>query len=275
MKQIPQKIWSDYVKKLSLIDKTAAAKVKVYLAKHGIPETIEASRALIAYSNSLIVKYGEASAALSCEMYDAIALAEGAAVPAAVPAALPEYDMVAKAINGTVKYSNIELISGAVERLVKLPSADTMLQNAIRDQAEFAWIPSGDTCMFCLALAANGWVPASKKVLRGDHAEHVHAHCDCTFAIRHDSSTKVGGYDPQKYMNMVNEAAEKQGIMEKGDTVESRFEGLGMNMNNEVINAMRREAYAENKEIINAQKRSAYAKRKELNSSKAEELKVN
>jgi hypothetical protein len=41
------------------------------------------------------------------------------------------------------------------------------------------------------------------------------------------------------------------------------------------INAMRREAYAQNKEEINAQKRSAYAKRKELNSSEAEEINVN
>jgi hypothetical protein len=42
----------------------------------------------------------------------------------------------------------------------------------------------------------------------------------------------------------------------------------------EKINAMRREAYAENKEEINEQKRSAYEKQQELNSSEADEIKV-
>lgn len=255
MKQIPRNLWNDYIKKLGRIDKTAAAKVKAYLAKNGIPETFEESQALVDYSDGLVTKYGEASAALACEMYDAISLAEGAALPAAVPAAVPDIGMVAKAINGTVKYANIELISGSVERLVKMPSADTMLQNAIRDRAEYAWIPSGDTCMFCLTLASNGWQRASRSILDGGHAEHIHAHCDCTFAIRHNSSTRVGGYDPEKYKRMYEDAP-------------------GSN-SEEKINAMRREAYAENKEEINAQKRSAYEKRKELNDSRAEELDVN
>lgn len=255
MKQIPRTIWNEYIKKLSLIDKTAAAKVKAYLTKNGIPTTYEASQELIEYANGLVMKYGEASAALSCEMYDAISLAEGVAVPAAVPAALPEYGEVAKSINGTVKIGNIEIIAGAVERLVKMPGADTMLQNAKRDGSEWAWIPSGDTCMFCITLASRGWQSASSAILKGGHAEHIHANCDCSFAIRHNSNTNIGGYDPDKYLEMYNDA--------EGRSAQDK------------INAMRREAYAENKERINEQKRSAYAKRKELESSKAEEIKVN
>ena len=266
MKQVPQKIWNDYVRQLSRINKTAAAKVKAYLIKYGIPETYEATQALMDYSNSLVMKYGEASAALSCEMYDAISLAEGAPVPAAVPAALPDYGMVAKAINGTVKLANIEIISGAVERLVKMPGEDTMLKNAIRDKAEYAWIPSGDTCAFCIALASNGWQTASKSILDGGHAEHIHAHCDCTFAIRHNSSTNVAGYKPEKYKEMYDDADTSSYGM---------TDGHWQNMSTARINGMRREAYAENKEKINAQKRSAYEKRKELESSKAEEIKVN
>lgn len=255
MKQIPRTIWNEYIKKLSLIDKTAAAKVKAYLAKNGIPTTYEASQRLIEYSNALVLKYGEASAALSCEMYDAISLAEGVAVPAAVPAELADYGEVAKSINGTVKIGNVEIISGAIERLVKMAGADTTLQNARRDGAEWAWIPSGDTCMFCVTLASRGWQPASKAIMKGGHAEHIHANCDCAFAIRHNSDTNIRGYDPDKYLEMYNDA--------EGRSAQDK------------INAMRREAYAENKERINEQKRSAYAKRKELNSSKAEEIKVN
>jgi hypothetical protein len=253
--EISRKKWLEYTNRLSRIDKTAAAKVKSYLNKNGLPETYEESQKLIKYSNGLVMKYGEASSALACEMYDAISLAEDADVLPAVPASLPEYSEVAIAINGTVKLGNIEIVSGAVERLVKMNGADTVLQNAKRDGAEWAWIPNGDTCMFCIALASRGWQEASRAILQGGHAEHIHAHCDCTFAIRHDSSTNVRGYDPERYREMYDNAD-------------------GRNSKDK-INAMRREAYAENKEIINAQKRSAYAKRKELNSSRAEELRVN
>ena len=221
----------------------------------GIPQDAEAAQQVIEYANSLVMKYGEASAALACEMYDAISLAEGAEVLAAIPADLPAYGEVAKAVNGTIKLNNIEIIAGAVERLVKMPGADTMLNNAKRDGAEWAWIPSGDTCMFCITLASRGWQPASKIVMDGGHAEHIHANCDCTFAIRHDLTTNISGYNPDKYLAMYENA--------DGRTPQDK------------INAMRREAYAENKEKINAQKRTAYQKRKELNSSKAEELEVN
>ena len=195
---------------------------------------------------------------------------QGLAEGAVTPAALPSYGEVAKAVNGTIKLANIEIIAGAVERLVKLPGADTMIKNAIRDGAQWAWIPSGDTCAFCIALASRGWQKASMEQLKGGHAEHIHAHCDCTFAIRHSSKFNIEGYDPDKYLEMY----------EKADTSSYGFDNTRpkgqqwQNMSTAKINGMRREFYAENKEKINAQKRSAYAKRKELNSSKAEEIKV-
>ena len=45
-------------------------------------------------------------------------------------------------------------------------------------------------------LASNGWQKASKKALKGGHAEHIHANCDCTYAIRFDGKSNVAGYDP-------------------------------------------------------------------------------
>ena len=44
-----------------------------------------------------------------------------------------------------------------VSRLVKRAGADTTLKNAQRDGAEFAWVPHGDSCAFCLTLASRGW----------------------------------------------------------------------------------------------------------------------
>lgn len=213
-----------------MIDETAGQKLKAYMTREGLPETSEATEELIKYANALVMKYGEASAALACEMYDAISAAEGANVPPAEPAPLPEYSETAKAINGTLKKSdNLDYISGAVERLVKQRGADTMLRNAKRDNAEWAWIPNGDTCAFCMTLASRGWQPASKAVLQGGHAEHIHANCDCTFAIRHDSSMNVAGYDPDK-------------LREEYD----RHHGD--------INAWRRELQEQNKNKINIQK---------------------
>ena len=158
----------------------------------------------------------------------------------------------AKAIVGTLKTGNATIVADATGRLVKMVGVDTMQQNALRDGAEWAWIPRGDTCAFCLTLASNGWQPASRKAIRNGHAEHVHANCDCTYAVRFGPDLNVEGYDPQKYLEMYYDA--------DGNTPTER------------INALRREFYAENKEIINEQKRSAYAKRIERNSSKAEEI---
>jgi hypothetical protein len=161
---------------------------------------------------------------------------------------------VAKAINGTAKLGNIGTMASSVGRMVKMTGVDTTMQNAIRDGAEWAWIPNGDTCAFCITLASRGWQRASKKALKNGHAEHIHGNCDCTYAVRFNSDTNVGGYDPDKYKRMYYDA---DGYSPK-----------------DKINSLRREFYAENKEEINRQKRDAYEKRKELNSSKAEEADV-
>ncbi|MDY5643704.1 MAG: hypothetical protein SPH45_02205, partial [Gemmiger qucibialis] len=143
---------------------------------------------------------------------------------------------VARMVNATKRQNPANLPNG-VRRLVKRAGADTTLHNAIRDGAEWAWVPHGDTCPFCIMLASNGWQKASAKLLKGGHAEHIHANCDCEFAIRFDHKTTVAGYDPDKYLVQYNAAG--------GD-----------------INKMRRVQYAANKERINAQKRAAYTERK-------------
>ena len=74
----------------------------------------------------------------------------------------------------------------------------------------------------------------AKKVLKSDHAQHLHANCNCEYAIRFDSSTTAVGYDPDKYMEQYKKAG--------GD-----------------ISAMRRAHYARRKDEINAQKRAVYA----------------
>ena len=229
--KITEKTWVEYITRLARLNETAGQKMAEYIAKYGTADT----DALIEYAYALVQKYGEGSAELACQMYDAIAAASAAGVPPAVPAAPATYGETARMVDATM--GSPPMLQGGVSRLVKQAGADTTLKNAIRDGAEWAWVPHGDTCPFCITLASNGWQRASKKALKGDHAQHIHAHCDCEYVIRFDSSTTVAGYDPDKYL--------EQYYAYGGD-----------------INAMRRAQYAKNKDFINAQKRAAYAARK-------------
>lgn len=181
---------------------------------------------LIDYAYALVTKYGEGSSALAAEMYDEMALLSKAKVPPAIPAETASIDDVGKALNGAIKVSdNEEYVSSVVNRLVKQAGQDTTLQNAMRDGAQFAWIPAGESCAFCITLASNGWQYASKNSIKNGHAEHIHANCDCAYAVRFDSTTQVKGYDPDKYKKMYYGA--------EGKTPKDK------------INAMRREQYAE------------------------------
>lgn len=249
---ITRSVWSKYIASLRKVNDEAARLAIRYLETHDTV-TQAGVDALIEYCYSLATKYGEAAAELAAQMYDALALATGASVAPAVPAATATMQETAKAVVGTMKTGNNEIVSSAVGRLVKMAGVDTTMQNALRDGAEWAWIPVGDTCAFCITLASRGWQRASKKAIRGGHAEHIHANCDCTYAIRFDDS-EVDGYDPREYEEMYYDA--------DGKKPQDR------------INAMRREFYAQNKDEINAQKRSAYEKRKERESSSAEEINV-
>lgn len=228
---ISEKAWREYVARLARLNQRAGQLMADYLAAHGTGDT----DALIAYAHALVTKYGEGSAELACQMYDALAAAAKAGVPAAEPAQTAAYSEVARMVQATKQ--SLPQMQRGVSRLVKRAGADTTLKNALRDGAEWAWIPQGDTCAFCLTLASRGWQKASQAAIKGGHAEHIHANCDCEYAIRFDGRSTVAGYDPDKYLRQYRAA--------DGD-----------------INKLRRVNYAANKERINAQKRAAYAARK-------------
>lgn len=251
---ITAKDWTRFVDRLSEISRRAAADLRTWVNAQGGLIGIDRD-ALIRYAYALAVKYGEGTGALAAAWYDAVAEASGKFLPAAEPAAVAAYEDVAKAVNGVLDASvNENMLAGAMERLAKLPGVDTTLKNALRDGAEVAWVPHGDTCAFCIALASGGWVRASRRLISSGHAAHVHANCDCTYAVRFSESTELAGYDPEAYKAVYNSAPGRS--------------------SQDKINAMRREFYAENREEIRAQQNSAYAQRRELESSAAEEADV-
>ena len=238
---ISTKDWQNYINKLSALDKKAGDLMREWIARHGFSDT----DAMIRYAYALAQRYGEGSAALAAEMYDAIAEMQTKLYPAAIAASAPSYAEVAKTVNGILKISqNANTIADGVSRLVKQTGADTTLNNALRDGAEFAWIPSGsETCAFCIALASRGWQRMSRKALKNGHAEHIHANCDCNYSIRFGDDDGVAGYDPEKYRDVYYGAEGRKG--------------------KDRINSIRRMHYEQNKDAINAQKRAAYEARQQ------------
>lgn len=241
--------WAKYRDKLSKISKKAVDELDKFV--EGIGGYSGHADAVIEYAYALATRYGEAAAELACMMYDAMAAAENAAALPAVPAATATLPEVAKSIRGASNFSDLTVVP-VVGRLVKQAAADTTLQNAARDGAQFAWIPSGDTCAFCLTLASQGWQNVSKRTLKNGHAEHIHNNCDCQYAVRFNESTQVGGYDPRRYRKMYDDA--------DGRTPKAK------------INALRREAYAEDAERINEMKRANYAARRAKESELIEDI---
>lgn len=218
--------WKRYISKLSRINKTAAKQMQRYIDANGTDD----NDALLGYAYALTTKYGEASGSLASEMYDAIAERSGVTIPPAEAASPASFSETAKAVNGTMLNQN-NTVPQTVGRLVKQTAADTMLKNALRDGAKFAWIPSGDTCAFCITLASRGWQYMSKNALKNGHAEHIHANCDCEYAVSFDKNPQVEGYNPEEYLEIYQNA--------EGDSTRQK------------INAMRRQFYAQNKRLMN------------------------
>lgn len=255
--------WSKYRDLLSRISEKAADEFRDAVFKadgrfEGVGLGNIPRNELIEYAYGLATKYGEASSAVAAEMYDAIAELSGAMVPAAVPAETATYSEVAKTVNGIIKKTgNEDMLAQGIGRLVKMAGTDTVLSNAYRDRpkskgkgkgskrkhsgAQVAWIPSGDTCPFCLMLASKGWQNQTQWAANS-HSEHIHANCDCTYAVRFNNDLTIEGYDPEEYKAIYDNA--------EGKT------------RNEKFNSMRRDYYSENKDKINAQKRAAYAMKK-------------
>ena len=229
--KLTQAAWDDYISRLSRLNQKAGQLMREYMDGHPEADT----DALIRYAYALVTKYGEGSAELACQMYDALAGAQGVTLPAAEPAATASYGEVSGMVKAT--QDSPPSLQQGVSRMVKQAGADTTTRNAIRDGAEWAWVPHGDACPFCRMLASNGWQRASKNLLKKGHVQHIHANCDCEFAVRFSREFDVSGYDPEEYLRQYRDAGSD-------------------------INNWRRIDYAANRERINAQKRAAYAVRK-------------
>lgn len=205
-----------------------------------------ALRMLKAKAIELVERYGPADGALSAGMYDEIMASQSAGVPSARVAATSAPAEVSKDIEDAIRRATStesarSLSSQVVGRHVKRCGIRTMRDNAARDHAMWAWVCIGDSCAFCRALGSNGWQQASRTVLRGSHADHIHANCDCDFMVKKPGETlDIEGYDPDA---LLDEYADASGGSSK-----------------DRINAMRRADYTpEYADERNARRRELYA----------------
>lgn len=260
---ISMKDWLKYISTLRRLNDKAADAMTAFIGRQG-GLTSANIKEVIDYAYAVTSKYAAGAGTAAADMYDATAALAGKYLPPAEVAPLPTYGDVAQTVYGVAnRTNNIEEIAASIARLVKLTGQDTTLLNAKRDGAEFAWIPRGDTCAFCIMLASNGWRPISKVAMRKGHAEHIHNNCDCAYAVRFSDDDDVEGYDPDEYLDMYERA--QDAAIEQDLPARTR---------EQKANALRRYIYDENKAEINAQKRSAYAKRKEREASAAEEFDI-
>ena len=111
---------------------------------------------------------------------------------------------------------------------------------------EFAWVPFGDTCAYCLAIASRGWVSTAEEI--NAFETHIHGGCDCKLIAR------------------VIDSGEFPEIGKQADEYARMYEAAKGNGNsNDAINALRREQYRdeETRERLRAQHREAYRRRQE------------
>lgn len=243
--QITEDDWINYKNKMAALSDKAAENLEMWLQVKGGYQNVSRDQ-LIKYMYGLATYYGEATASLAAEMYDEVAALSGVTVPSAEVAETASYGEIASAVKAVTKNPTTNSnLGNVVVRYVKRAAEDTTLKNAKRDQkmgAQFAWVPAGDTCAFCMMLASNGWQYQSEHAMRNGHASHIHPNCDCTYAVRFDGKSNVKGYNPDKYKAMYQNA-----------------EGSSWN---DKLNSMRRIQYQENKDRINAQKRANYQAKK-------------
>jgi hypothetical protein len=238
--QISTEDWTRYISRLAEVNEAAANQMREYIRKHGFGDT----DAIIQMADALATKYGEAAAAITCDMYDAIAEAQGMVLPPAEPARTPVIQETQNIIRSALERAP-STVPDETGKLVKKTSTRTMRKNAARDGAQMALIPSGDGCAFCMMLASRGWESARKD---SSFDAHLHKNCQCEYAVRFNGDLNVQGYDP--------------------DAIYDEFIDTGARTWNGRMNAMRRANYDKNKDMINAQKRAAYQHRKEQEANK-------
>lgn len=192
----------------------------------------------------LAERYGTADATLSAAYYAESMAAQGAKVQeprVGRPNALYVAQDVASAVRRATTPETARTLAGStLAGHVKRAGIETMRAAAVRDRAMWAWACIGDSCAFCRVLGSRGWQQASRSIVAGSHAEHVHDNCDCQFVVKAPGQTlDIDGYDP--------------------DALRREYENTSGKTSKDSINEMRRSDYTQEfADRRNARRRELY-----------------
>lgn len=146
----------------------------------------------------LVGYYGEATAALGADVFEAQAVELGI-VPRTEVAPGVNAARASARLNGELNMTTTLATSLAlVDELVKQPYRSTVQDSAINSGAGWARVPMGDTCNFCVMLGSRGGVYESKKVaILGFSGKTYHGDCDCQPVLVRSPADYPEGYDPE------------------------------------------------------------------------------
>ena len=97
--QVSASDWERYIRRLQAVNRAAAEVMQGWMNENPGGDVED----MIAVAYAASTYYGDAAATLACEMYDALAEAQGAELPPAEPAETATYSETAKAVRGTIK----------------------------------------------------------------------------------------------------------------------------------------------------------------------------
>lgn len=175
--------------------------------------------AVEAYLPLLTDRYGAAAASVAADYFDDLADAAGVAVRARAAETVAG-DAVRYQVRRTAAHlwtptpeQMLAALGPVVDRYVKAPARQTIVDSSARARARWARVPTGaETCAFCLVMASRGFVYTSEaKAGKGDT---FHGDCDCQIVPDWSPHPVLEGYDPEA---LYAQYAEARDVADSGD----------------------------------------------------------
>lgn len=178
---------------------------RIWMELDGLPP-LAVRDGLLDLVPAIIDKYGDMANDAAAEWYDRMRLKwfnEKIGSHLAEPAGADKMrNILRKGItsimtNGGGEEELLRYLNQTVDRNVREPARNTILQTAKHDPCEPRWarIPQGPTCAFCIMLAGRGWDYKSAESA-GAGFNEFHAQCNCQIVPSWSEHPHVDGYDP-------------------------------------------------------------------------------
>lgn len=172
--------------------------------------------ALIEFLPLLTDQYGAAAATLAADYFDELAASASVAARARVAATVAE-DAVRAQVRRTAAHlwtptpdQMLSALGPVIDRYVKAPARDTLVESAGRARARWARVPTGrETCAFCLVMASRGFVYSSEA--RAGKGDRFHGDCDCQIVPDWSENPVLDGYNPDELYAVYEKARARAG----------------------------------------------------------------